>query len=136
MVVNPITPKSLMPNNQESRTSPRDEQSCCRCSRIFATAGELNVCIMCGKESHEGTCKDIARATESDLARGKIQMLFLLEGHPSSDEDVDMEVPDEEEMEPMSSEPHEKSHQPEMEEPEFHLREEWLSSTLVRLTYT
>ena len=77
------------------------------------------------KRSHEGTCKDIARATEPDLGRGKIQMLFLPEGHPSSDQDVDVEVPDEEEMEPMSSEPHEKSHQPEMEESEFHPREEF-----------
>ena len=41
-------------------------------------------------------------ATESDLARGK--MLFLPEGHPSS-EDVDMEGCDGEEDEPMSSEP-------------------------------
>ena len=60
----------------------------------------------------------------SDLARGKIQLLFLPEGHPSSDEDVDMVVPDDdEELEPMSSEPHEKSHQP--EEPIFYPREEF-----------
>ena len=78
-------------------------------------ASELNVCIMRGKESHEGTCKDITRVTESDLARGKMQMLFLPEGHPSSDEDVDMEGLDGEEDEAMSSEPEEKSHPPEME---------------------
>ena len=56
-----------------------------------------------------------------DLARGKIQMLFHPEGHPSSDEDIDMEVlDDDEEMEPMSSEPQEKSHQPETEKPIFY----------------
>ena len=67
--------------------------------------------MKCGKESHEGTCKDTARATESDLARGKITMLFLPEGHPSSDEDIELEAPDDdEEMAPMSSEPHEKPH--------------------------
>ena len=88
-------------------------------------AGELNVRITCGKESHEGTRKDIARATESDLARGKIQRLFLpKQKHPSSDEDIDMEVSDDdEEMEPMSSELHEKPHQPETEEPIFYPRE-------------
>ena len=32
-------------------------------------AGELQICMKCGKESHEGT-------------RGKITMLFLPEGHP------------------------------------------------------
>ena len=53
--------------------------------------GKLNVCIMCGKESHDGTCTDMTRATESDLAREKIQRLFLPQGHPSSDEDIDME---------------------------------------------
>ena len=66
-----------------------------------------------------------AEKNESDLARGKIQMLFLPEGHPSSDDYVDMEVPDGEEDEPMSSEPQEKSYPPEMEEPEFHQREEF-----------
>ena len=88
-------------------------------------AGELKICMKCGKESHEGTCKDTARATESDSARGKITMLFLPEGHPSSDEDIEMEIPDEdEEMAPMSSEPHEKPHQPEAE-PIFYPREEF-----------
>ena len=59
--------------------------------------------------------------TESDSARGKITMLFLPEGHPSSDEDIEMEVPDDdEEMAPMSSEPHEKPHQPGAEEPIFY----------------
>ena len=89
-------------------------------------AGELNVCIMCGKESHEGTCKDFPRATESDLARGKIQMLFRPEGHPSSDEDVDMEGPDGEEGETVSSVPRERSNPSEREEPEFHPREEFM----------
>ena len=42
-------------------------------------AGELKICVKCGKES------DTARATESDFARGKVTMLFLPEGHPSSD---------------------------------------------------
>ena len=88
-------------------------------------AGELNVCIMCGKESHEGTCRDITRATESDLDREKIQRPFLPEGHPSSDEDIDMEGPEGEEDEPMSSEPQETSHPADMEEPEFHTREEF-----------
>ena len=87
-------------------------------------AGELNICIKRGKESHGGTRKDAARATESDSARGKIKMLFLSEGHPSPDEDIDMEVPDDnEEMAPMSSEPHEKPHQPATEEPIFYPRE-------------
>ena len=31
VVVNPIMPRSLKPNNRESRTSPRDEQNCCGC---------------------------------------------------------------------------------------------------------
>ena len=53
-------------------------------------AGELQICMKRGKESHEGTCKDTARATESDSARGKIAMLFLSEGHPSSDEDIEI----------------------------------------------
>ena len=67
-------------------------------------AGELIICIKCGKESHDGTCKDTTKATESDSARGKIKTLFLPEGHPSSDEDIDMEVPDDdEEMAPMSA---------------------------------
>ena len=89
-------------------------------------AGELKICMKRGKDSHEGTFKDTARATESDSARGKITMLFLPEGHPSSDEDVEMEAPDDddEEMAPMSSEPHEK-HQPEAEEPIFYPREEF-----------
>ena len=80
-----------------------------------------------GKESHEGTCKDTARATESDSARGKITMLFLPEGHPSSNEDIEMEAPDDdEEMASMSSEPrHEKPHQPHAEEPIFYPREEF-----------
>ena len=60
-------------------------------------AGELNICIMCGKESHEGTCKDTARATESDLARVRMQLLFLPEGHPSSDEDIGVEGPEKKE---------------------------------------
>ena len=52
-------------------------------------------------------------------------MLFLPEGHPSSDEDIETEVPDDdEEMAPMSSEPHEKPRQPEAEEPIFHPRRE------------
>ena len=89
-------------------------------------AGELSICIKCGKESHDGTCKDTARATESDSACGKIKMLFLPEKHPSSDENIDMEVPnDNEEMAPMSSEPHEKPHQPETEKPIFYPREEF-----------
>ena len=57
-------------------------------------AGELQICMKRGKESHEGTCKNIARAIEFDSARGKITMLFLPEGHPSSDEDIEMEAPD------------------------------------------
>ena len=81
-------------------------------------AGELQICMKCGKES--------ARATESDSARGKITKLFLPEGHPSSDEDIEMEAPDnDEEMDPMSSEPHDKPHQPEAEEPVFYPREEF-----------
>ena len=53
--------------------------------------------------------------------------MFPPEGHPSSDEDIEMEVPDDddEEMAPMSSEPHEKPHQPEAEEPIFYPREEF-----------
>ena len=74
--------------------------------------------MKCGKKSHAGTCEDTARATESDSARGKITMLLLPEGHPSSDEDIEMEAPEDDEgMAPMSSEPHEKPHQPEAEEP-------------------
>ena len=88
-------------------------------------AGELKICMKCGKESHEGTRKDTARATESDSARGKMTMLFRLEGHPSSDEDIEMEVPHDEEMAPMSSEPHEKPHQPEAEEPIFYPKKEF-----------
>ena len=84
---------------------------------LCTRAGELNVCIMCGKESHEGTCRDTARATESD----RMQLLFLPEGHPSSDEDIDMEGP---EGEGASSEPRERSHPPEMEEPNVRPREE------------
>ena len=118
VVVNPIMPKSLKPNNQESRTSPRDEQSCCRCSRIFAIA-LANSMLASRVEKNPMRGEDNTRATESDLARGKIQMLFLREGHPSCDEDVNMEGPDGEE------EPQEKSHPPEMEEPEFHPREEF-----------
>ena len=100
VVVNPLEAK-------QSRVDVRAELL-----RMFENlcdrAGELNICIKCGKESHDGTCKGTARATESDSARGKIQMLLLPEGHPSSDEDIDMEVPDDdEEMAPMSSEPHE-----------------------------
>ena len=80
--------------------------------------GEQKICMKRGKESHEGTCRDTARATESDSARGKIAMLFLPEGHPSSDEDIEMEAPDDdEEMDPMSSDPHDKPQQPEKEEP-------------------
>ena len=109
VVVNPIMPKSLKPNNQESRTSPRDERNSAELLQMFKNlcdrAGKLNVCIMCGKESHEGTYKDITRATESDLARAKIQMLFHPETHPSSDEDVNMEGPDGEEGETLSSKP-------------------------------
>ena len=52
-------------------------------------------------------------------------MLFHPEGRPSSDEDVDMEGPDGEEDEPMSSEPRERSNPPERGEPEFHPREEF-----------
>ena len=71
-----------------------------------------------GKESHE--------ATESDLARGKITKLFLPEGHPSSDADIEMEAPDDdEEMDPMSSDPHDEPQQPGKEEPIFYLREEF-----------
>ena len=69
VVVNPIMPKSLS----------RVGDIATRRAELWQRTGELNVCIMCGKESHEGTCKDITRATESDLARGKIQM--LLPGH-------------------------------------------------------
>ena len=89
-------------------------------------AGELQICMKRGKESHEGTCKNIARAIEFDSARGKITMLFLPEGHPSSDEDIEMEAPDDddEEMAPMSSEP-DKPHQPEAEAPIFYPREEF-----------
>ena len=68
----------------------------------------------------KGTRRDMTKPTESDLAREKIQ--FLAEGHPSSNEDVDMEGEGEED-EPMSSEPQERSHPP-MEEPEFHPRDE------------
>ena len=83
-------------------------------------AGELKISMKCGKESHEGTCRDTARAT-----RGKITMLFLPEGHPSSDEDIEMEAPDDdEEMDPMSSDPHDKPQQPE-KEPIFYPREEF-----------
>ena len=83
VVVNPITPKSLKPLRMF-------EDLCDR-------AGELKMCMKCGKESDDGTCKDTARATESDSARGKIAMLFLPKGHPSSDEDIDLEVPDDDE---------------------------------------
>ena len=79
-------------------------------------AGELQICMKCGKEN-------IARAIESDSARGKITMLFLPEGHPSSDEDIEMHD-DDEEMAPMSSEP-DKPHQPEAEAPIFYPREEF-----------
>ena len=79
-------------------------------------AGELQICMKCGKEN-------IARAIESDLARGKITMPFLPEGHPSSDEDIEMHD-DDEEMAPMSSEP-DKPHQPEAEAPIFYPREEF-----------
>ena len=82
--------------------------------------------MKCGKESHEGACRDTARATESDSARGRITMLFLPEGHPFCDEDIEMEAPDDdEEMAPMSSETHDKPHQPEAEEPSFYSREEF-----------
>ena len=58
-------------------------------------AGELKICM--------------ATATESDSARG-----------------IEMEVPDDdEEMAPMSSEPRQKPHQPETEEPIFYPREEF-----------
>ena len=79
-------------------------------------AGELQICMKRGKEN-------IARAIESDLARGKITMPFLPEGHPSSDEDIEMHD-DDEEMAPMSSEP-DKPHQPEAEAPIFYPREEF-----------
>ena len=87
MVVSPITPKSLKPNNRESF-----EDLCDR-------AGELKICMSCRKESHDWKCKDTARAKESDSARGKIAMRFLLEGHPSSDEDIEKEVPDDDGLE-------------------------------------
>ena len=96
------------------------------CEDLCDCAGKLKICMKCGKESHEGTCTDIARATESDSARGKITMLFLPEGHRSSDEDIEMEAPDDdEEMDPMSSDPHDKPQQPEKEEPIFYPREEF-----------
>ena len=96
------------------------------CKDLCDRAGELKICMKCGKESHEGACKDTATATESDSARGKITMLFPPEEHPSSNEAIEMEVPDDdEEMAPMSSEPHEKPHQLEVEEPIFFLREEF-----------
>ena len=89
------------PESEQSRVEEDIATRRAKLLRLFENlcdhAGELNVCIKCGRESHEGTCKDTARATESDLARGKIQMLFLPEGHPSSDEDIDMEVPDDDE---------------------------------------
>ena len=100
-------------------------------------AGELQICMKCGKESHERNCKDTARAIESESARGKITMLFLPEGHPSSDEDIEMEAPEaDEEMDPMSSEPHDKPHQPEAAEepifdPIFDPREEFHKSNYV-----
>ena len=55
----------------------------------------------------------------------KSQCCFL-EGHPSSDQDIEMEAPDDdEEMDPMSSDPRDKSQQPEKEEQIFYPSKEF-----------
>ena len=117
VVVSPIMLRSLKPNNRVGDIASRRAELLRMFEDLCDRVGEPQICMKRGKESHEGTCKDTARATESDSARGKITMLFLPEGHPSSDEDIEMEAPDDdEETAPMSSEPHEKPHQPEAEE--------------------
>ena len=125
VVVNPIMPKSLKPNNQESRTSPRDEQSCCRCFRMIAIAQANSMFASCAEKN---PMRGHARISQEQRSLTwhveRYRCCFFRKDilHPMK---TDMEGPDGEEDEPMSSEPQEKSHPPEMEEPEFYPREEF-----------
>ena len=128
VLVNPITSKSLKPNNRESRTSPRDEQSCCGCSRIFAIAlANSMFASRAEKNPMRGRAKILQEQRNLTWRVERFNCCFLRKDilHPMKTSTW-KEVPDDdEEIEPMSSKPHEKPHQPGTEEPIFYPREEF-----------